>query len=152
MSVSTLALPLSCLIYARDRPEKFTMHCIFFLSLPFKTLMSIMRAFTVLALFCSLTCILGTYFVVDICYRHLPLQIVSLLVEPASWCCMLIVIGVETKIYIYEFRWYVRFAVIYVLIGEISMFNLVLSVREYYDRYDTCLYLVTCNCFTISAS
>ncbi|XP_008775219.2 ABC transporter C family member 2-like [Phoenix dactylifera] len=63
-----------------------------------------------------------------------PFEIVLLLVEAASWCCMFIMIGVETKIYIHKFRWYVRFAVIYVLIGEISMFNLVLSVREYYDR------------------
>ncbi|XP_010906316.1 ABC transporter C family member 2 [Elaeis guineensis] len=75
-----------------------------------------------------------------------PFEIVSLLVEAASWCCMFIVIGVETKIYIHEFRWYVRFAVIYVLIGEISMFNLVLSVREYYDRSTFYLYISEIAC------
>ncbi|KAG1338494.1 ABC transporter C family member 2 [Cocos nucifera] len=75
-----------------------------------------------------------------------PFEIVSLLVEAASWCCTFIVIGVETKIYIHEFRWYVRFAVIYVLIGEISMFNLVLSVREYYDRSTFYLYISEIAC------
>ncbi|XP_038978154.1 ABC transporter C family member 2-like isoform X1 [Phoenix dactylifera] len=70
-----------------------------------------------------------------------PFEIVSLLIEASSWCCVLIMIGVEAIIYICEFRWYVRFAVIYVLIGQISMFNLVLSVREYYDRSIFYLYV-----------
>ncbi|KAJ0975715.1 hypothetical protein J5N97_017680 [Dioscorea zingiberensis] len=62
-----------------------------------------------------------------------PFEIVSLVIESVSWCCMLIMIGLETKIYICEFRWYIRFVVIYVLMGEASIFNLVLSVREYYE-------------------
>ena len=66
------------------------------------------------------------------------LQIVSLIIESAAWCCMLVMILLETRIYIYEFRWYIRFVVIYVLIGEAAMFNLVLSVRQYYSsRYST---------------
>lgn len=65
-------------------------------------------------------------------------QIVSLIIESAAWCCMLIMILVETKIYIYEFRWYIKFVVIYVLVGEAALFNLVLSVRQYYSsRYST---------------
>lgn len=47
---------------------------------------------------------------------------------------MLVLIRMETKIYIHEFRWYIRFVVVYVLVGEISMYNLVLSVRQYFDK------------------
>ncbi|KAJ8490643.1 hypothetical protein OPV22_012364 [Ensete ventricosum] len=63
-----------------------------------------------------------------------PFEVVTLLIEAAAWCCMLVLIGVETKIYIHEFRWYIRFVVVYVLVGEISMYNLVLSVKQYYDK------------------
>jgi ABC-type multidrug transport system fused ATPase/permease subunit len=62
-----------------------------------------------------------------------PFEIISLIIESAAWCCMLVMILLETRIYIYEFRWYIRFVVIYVLIGEAAMFNLVLSVRQYYS-------------------
>jgi ATP-binding cassette, subfamily C (CFTR/MRP), member 1 len=51
---------------------------------------------------------------------------------------MLLMIVLEIIIYIYEFRWYIRFVIIYVLVGEATMFNLVLSVRQYYSsRYST---------------
>jgi ATP-binding cassette, subfamily C (CFTR/MRP), member 1 len=51
---------------------------------------------------------------------------------------MLVMIVLEIRIYIYEFRWYIRFVIIYVLVGEAAMFNLVLSVRQYYSlRYST---------------
>lgn len=51
---------------------------------------------------------------------------------------MLVMILLETRIYINEFRWYIRFVVIYVMVGEAAMFNLVLSVRQYYSsRYTT---------------
>ncbi|XP_062185916.1 ABC transporter C family member 2-like isoform X2 [Phragmites australis] len=62
-----------------------------------------------------------------------PFEIVSLVIESAAWCCMLVMIALETRIYIYEFRWYIKFVVIYVLVGEAAMFNLVLSVRQYYS-------------------
>ncbi|CAL5025388.1 unnamed protein product [Urochloa decumbens] len=62
-----------------------------------------------------------------------PFEIVSLIIESAAWCCMLVMILLETRIYIYEFRWYIRFVVIYVLVGDAAMFNLVLSVRQYYS-------------------
>jgi hypothetical protein len=48
---------------------------------------------------------------------------------------MLVLIGVETKVYIREFRWFVRFGVIYALVGDATMLNLVLSVKEFYDRF-----------------
>lgn len=63
-----------------------------------------------------------------------PFEVVSLLVKSVAWSCMLVLIGMETKVYIHEFRWYVRFVVIYVLVGETTAFNLVRSVREYYDK------------------
>ena len=58
---------------------------------------------------------------------------VSLIVEALSWCSTLIMIGLETRIYIQQFRWYVRFGVIYVLVGEAAMLNLILSVSDDYD-------------------
>lgn len=63
-----------------------------------------------------------------------PFEMLTLIVESVAWCCMLVMIGVESKIYITEFRWYVRFVVIYVLVGETALFSLVLSVREYYKK------------------
>uniref|UniRef100_A0A8R7P4J3 ABC transporter C family member 2 n=1 Tax=Triticum urartu TaxID=4572 RepID=A0A8R7P4J3_TRIUA len=62
-----------------------------------------------------------------------PFEITSLVIESAAWCCMLIMLLLETKIYITELRWYIRFVVIYVLVGKAAMFNLVLPVRQYYS-------------------
>ncbi|CAK7350708.1 unnamed protein product [Dovyalis caffra] len=63
-----------------------------------------------------------------------PFEMVSLIAEALAWCCTLIMIGLETKIYIRQFRWYVRFGVIYVLVGEAAMLNVILSVSDYYSR------------------
>lgn len=52
----------------------------------------------------------------------------SSVIEALAWCSMLIMIGLETRIYIQEFQWYVRFGVIYVLVGDAVVLNLVLSV------------------------
>ncbi|KAF5194274.1 Abc transporter c family member 2-like [Thalictrum thalictroides] len=70
-----------------------------------------------------------------------PFEIISLLIEAIAWCSMLIMIGVETKIYITELRWYVRFGVVYVLVGEAVLFNLILSVKEYFNRSIFYLYI-----------
>lgn len=59
---------------------------------------------------------------------------VSLIIETVAWASMLVMIGLETKGYICESRWSVRFGVIYSLIGEAVMLNLVLSIRDYYER------------------
>lgn len=48
---------------------------------------------------------------------------------------MLVLIGVETKVYVREVRWFVRFGVIYALVGDAAMLNLVLSAKELYDRF-----------------
>uniref|UniRef100_A0ACD5UVY2 Uncharacterized protein n=1 Tax=Avena sativa TaxID=4498 RepID=A0ACD5UVY2_AVESA len=62
-----------------------------------------------------------------------PFEITSLVIESIAWCCMLTMILLETKIYITEFRWYIRFVVVYVLVGKAAMFNTVLPVRQYYS-------------------
>uniref|UniRef100_A0A2N9GB04 Uncharacterized protein n=1 Tax=Fagus sylvatica TaxID=28930 RepID=A0A2N9GB04_FAGSY len=70
-----------------------------------------------------------------------PFETVSLFIEALAWCSMLVLIGVETKVYICEFRWFVRFGVIYALVGDAAMLNLVLSVKEFYDRSVLYLYI-----------
>ncbi|KAK6283230.1 hypothetical protein POUND7_017055 [Theobroma cacao] len=69
-----------------------------------------------------------------------PFEIVSLIVEAVTWCSILVMIGVETKVYICEFRWFVRFGLIYTLIGDTVMVNLILSVREFYNSSVLYLY------------
>nr|XP_048323697.1 ABC transporter C family member 12-like isoform X2 [Ziziphus jujuba var. spinosa] len=71
-----------------------------------------------------------------------PFEIVSLIIEALAWCSMLVLIGLETKIYIREFRWYVRFGVLYVLAADAVVLNLIVSLTDYYSRY--VLYLYTC--------
>ncbi|KAK3022445.1 hypothetical protein RJ639_047582 [Escallonia herrerae] len=70
-----------------------------------------------------------------------PFEMVSLIVKALAWCSMLVMIGVETKVYIRDVRWYVRFGVIYALIGDAVMLNLVLSVSEFYNRSVLYLYI-----------
>ncbi|KAG6642050.1 ABC transporter C family member 2-like [Carya illinoinensis] len=70
-----------------------------------------------------------------------PFETVSLLIEALAWCSMLVLIGVETKVYIREVRWFVRFGVIYALVGDVVMLNLVLSAQEFYDRSVLYLYI-----------
>ncbi|XP_039167225.1 ABC transporter C family member 12 isoform X1 [Eucalyptus grandis] len=71
----------------------------------------------------------------------LPYEMVSLIIESLAWCSMLVVISLEMHIYIREFRWYVRFGVIYVLVGEAVMLNLILSMRDHYQHHRSALYL-----------
>ncbi|KAH7544598.1 hypothetical protein FEM48_Zijuj01G0002700 [Ziziphus jujuba var. spinosa] len=47
-----------------------------------------------------------------------PFEMISLIIEAIAWCSMLVMIGVETKVYIREVRWFVRFGVIYALVGD----------------------------------
>lgn len=84
---------------------------------------------------CRFTCYLGLWNCQSSqIFLALYLQIVSLIVEAFAWCSVILMIVAETKIYIRETRWFVRFAVIYALVGEGVMLNLVLSVREYCRR------------------
>ncbi|KAM1213164.1 hypothetical protein PS2_004614 [Malus domestica] len=75
-----------------------------------------------------------------------PFEMTSVVIESIAWCSMLIMIGLETKIYIKEFRWFVRFGVIYVLVGEAVVLNLILSVADYYTRGTLYLYISTVCC------
>ncbi|KAF3450335.1 hypothetical protein FNV43_RR06415 [Rhamnella rubrinervis] len=70
-----------------------------------------------------------------------PFEIISLIIEAIAWCSMLVMIGVETKVYICEVRWFVRFGVIYALVGDAVMLNLILSVKDLYDRSVLYLYI-----------
>lgn len=63
-------------------------------------------------------------------------QIISLIIEALAWCSILILIGIETKVYIREFRWFVRFGLIYAIVGDAVMFNLIISAKEFYSRFD----------------
>ena len=57
-----------------------------------------------------------------------------MIIEALAWFSLFVMVGVETKVYILEFRWFIRFAVVYALVGDAVMLNLVLSVKEYYVR------------------
>ncbi|CAL5364391.1 unnamed protein product [Camellia sinensis] len=52
-----------------------------------------------------------------------PFEMVSLIIVALAWCSMLVILGIETGIYIREFRWYVQFGAAY---GGCSMLNLIL--------------------------
>ncbi|KAG9145185.1 hypothetical protein Leryth_008965 [Lithospermum erythrorhizon] len=70
-----------------------------------------------------------------------PYEIVSLSIKALAWCSLLVMAVLETKVYITEFRWFVRFGVFYALIGDAVMINLVLSVRNLYDWFTLYLYI-----------
>jgi hypothetical protein len=66
-------------------------------------------------------------------------QVASLMVEAFAWFAMLVLIGLETKQYVKEFRWYVRFGVVYVLVADAVLLDLVLPLKNSINR--TALYL-----------
>ncbi|KAJ9565724.1 hypothetical protein OSB04_001690 [Centaurea solstitialis] len=69
-----------------------------------------------------------------------PYEIVTLIIKALAWCCVFVVIGLETIVYVCEVRWFVRFGVLYVLLGDAVLFNLVLSVSTFYSSYVLYLY------------
>ncbi|KAJ0931805.1 putative ABC-type xenobiotic transporter [Helianthus annuus] len=38
-----------------------------------------------------------------------PYEIVTLVIKSLAWCCMLVMTGLETMVYVYEVRWFVRY-------------------------------------------
>lgn len=70
-----------------------------------------------------------------------PYEIISLTIEALAWCSMLVMIVLETKVYVRESRWSVRFGVIYSLVGDVVMLNLILTVKEYYNGSVLYLYI-----------
>ncbi|POO04135.1 hypothetical protein TorRG33x02_004390 [Trema orientale] len=75
-----------------------------------------------------------------------PFEMVSLIIEALAWCSMLVMIGLETKVYIYEFRWFVRFGVIYALVGDTVMLNLILPLKDFYSSSVLYLYISEVGC------
>ncbi|KAL9271615.1 ABC transporter C family member 1-like protein, partial [Drosera capensis] len=70
-----------------------------------------------------------------------PYEIVSLGIQALAWCSMLVMIFLETQVYIRDFRWYVRFGMIYTLVGNAVMAKLVFSAKEYYSSSVLYLYM-----------
>lgn len=70
-----------------------------------------------------------------------PFEMISLMIEALAWFSMLVMIGLETKVYIREFRWFIRFGVIYALVGDAVMLNLILPVSDFYSRSVLYLYI-----------
>ncbi|KAL1187633.1 ABC transporter C family member 2 [Cardamine amara subsp. amara] len=70
-----------------------------------------------------------------------PFEAFGLGVKAFAWGSAMVMILMETKIYVRELRWYVRFAVIYALVGDAVLLNLVLSVKEFYSSYVLYLYI-----------
>ncbi|KAE9593921.1 putative xenobiotic-transporting ATPase [Lupinus albus] len=81
-----------------------------------------------------------------------PYEIIALIIETLTWCSMIILLLLETKVYIRQFRWFVRFGVIYVLVGDAVMLNLLLSVKDYCSRSALFLYLSTVICQALFGS
>ncbi|TYG88790.1 hypothetical protein ES288_A12G049000v1 [Gossypium darwinii] len=75
-----------------------------------------------------------------------PYEVTSLIIEATTWCSVLIMIGLETKSYIREFRWYVRFGVVYVLVGDAVLLNLILPVKDLHNSYALYLTISTVFC------
>ncbi|XP_028799285.1 ABC transporter C family member 12 isoform X1 [Neltuma alba] len=75
-----------------------------------------------------------------------PFEITGLIIEALTWSSMLILLVMETKIYIKHFRWFVRFAVFYVLVADLVMLNLLLSVINYCSRSALYLFISTMFC------
>ncbi|KAJ1414206.1 P-loop containing nucleoside triphosphate hydrolase [Sesbania bispinosa] len=70
-----------------------------------------------------------------------PFEIISLIVEALAWCSMLVLIWIETKVYVCEFRWFVRFGLIYAIVGDAVLINLIISVKEFISRSVLYLYI-----------
>ncbi|KAL1826239.1 hypothetical protein ACET3Z_004651 [Daucus carota] len=70
-----------------------------------------------------------------------PFEIATLIIKALAWCSMLIMLVVETKMYILEGRWFVRFGVIYALLGDTILLNLIWSVKDFYERSVLYLYI-----------
>lgn len=62
------------------------------------------------------------------------MQMVHLGIEFMSWCSMVVMLFVETKIYVKEFRWYIRFGLMYVLVGDAVIFNFIFPLRDFYAK------------------
>ncbi|KAF2550576.1 hypothetical protein F2Q68_00034921 [Brassica cretica] len=62
-------------------------------------------------------------------------QVASLIVEAFAWFSMLVLIGLETRQYVKEFRLYVRFGVVYVLVADAVLLDLYIPELDPYPGY-----------------
>lgn len=62
-----------------------------------------------------------------------PFEITTLVWTTITWFVVLVLLCAELKSYTKEYVWYVRFTVIYTLVAQTTMFNYVLTLRDYYD-------------------
>ncbi|CAI9089674.1 OLC1v1024292C1 [Oldenlandia corymbosa var. corymbosa] len=72
-----------------------------------------------------------------------PYEILSIGIQAIAWGSLVLMLLLETKVYVKEFQWYIRFGVIYILVGDAVIFNLILSLIEFYSR--SVLYLYCCS-------
>ncbi|XP_051129037.1 ABC transporter C family member 12-like isoform X2 [Andrographis paniculata] len=63
-----------------------------------------------------------------------PFEIVEVVIEFLTWCSMVVMLLFETQMYAKEFRWYIRFGVMYVLVGDAVIFNFIFQLRDMYAR------------------
>ncbi|XP_071742643.1 ABC transporter C family member 12-like [Rutidosis leptorrhynchoides] len=75
-----------------------------------------------------------------------PFEVVSLMIEILVWICIMIMTLLETKIYIRDFRWYVRFGVLYVLVGDTVKLSIILSLKDLYPSYILHVYISSLVC------
>ncbi|KAL8091101.1 ABC transporter C family member 12-like isoform X1 [Apium graveolens] len=75
-----------------------------------------------------------------------PFEAVSLISNALSWGFMLLMIGLETKIYVKAFRWHIRFGVIYLLVADTVMLTFIISLKNFYLRFVLILYMCTFFC------
>ncbi|KAH6773481.1 multidrug resistance-associated protein 2 [Perilla frutescens var. frutescens] len=74
-----------------------------------------------------------------------PFEMVHLGIEFISWCSMVVMLLIETKTYVKEFRWYIRFGLMYVLVGDAVIFNFIFPLRDFYAK--SILYLFVSSVF-----
>ncbi|XP_073280878.1 ABC transporter C family member 12-like isoform X1 [Primulina huaijiensis] len=70
-----------------------------------------------------------------------PFEMVQLGIEVIAWCSLVLMLITETKTYVKEFRWYIRFGVLYVLVGDAVIFSFILPLKDFYARPVQYLYV-----------
>ncbi|KAH6765432.1 multidrug resistance-associated protein 13, partial [Perilla frutescens var. hirtella] len=70
-----------------------------------------------------------------------PFEMVHSGIEFISWCSVVVMLLVETKTYVKEFRWYIRFGLMYVLVGDAVIFNFIFPLRDFYAKSILCLFV-----------
>ncbi|KAK4493263.1 hypothetical protein RD792_017860 [Penstemon davidsonii] len=71
-------------------------------------------------------------------------------IEVITWCSVILMLLVETKMYVKEFRWYIRFGILYVLVGDAVIFNLILPLKDFYVRSPCSITIATLKKFELS--